>query len=146
MRRTGSSGLWRRVAVAAAIALAIGGVLAVAGVAGTGTPDGTPAAAAFRLADGSAACNYVDGAVTCRADGVDTAVALEADGSSHAADASSVAWDASTPVLLAGESWWNGDVSCLAGEAEVTCAVTSGSLRIGARGAGAASSAALDTQ
>jgi hypothetical protein len=90
MRRTGSSGLWRRVAVAAAIALAIGGVLAVAGVAGTGTPDGTPAAAAFRLADGSAACNYVDGAVTCRADGVDTAVALEADGSSHAADASSV--------------------------------------------------------
>jgi hypothetical protein len=133
MARTGSSEIWLRFAIVAALSLATGGTLAVAGVAGTGTPDGTPAAAAFRLADGSAACNYAAGGVTCRADGVDAAVALEADGSSHAADASSVAWDHATPVLLPGESWWNGDVACLAGETSVTCTVADGSLRIGAR-------------
>ena len=132
MRRTGSTGRWGRFATAAALALAAGGVLAVTGVAGTGTHDGTPAPAAFRLSDGSAACNYADGAVTCRADGVDAAVALEADGSSHTADASSVAWDHSTPVLLPGESWWNGEVSCLAAEASVTCTVADGSLHVDA--------------
>ena len=133
MGRTGSSRIWLRYAIAAALSLGMGGTAAVAGVAGTGAPDGTPAAAAFRLADGTAACNYADGAVTCRADGVDTAVALEADGTAHAVDASSVAWDRSTPVLLPGESWWNGDVSCVAGDARITCTVPDGSLRVSAR-------------
>jgi hypothetical protein len=144
MRRTGISGQWGRRALAALAALAAGGVLAVSGVAGTGAPGGAPADAEFRLADGSAACNYADGAVVCRADGVDGAAVLESDGSTHDADASAVAWDESTPVLLPGESWWNGEVSCLAGEAEVTCTAADGELRIGEAGAGGASSADAD--
>jgi hypothetical protein len=126
--------------VAAALALGTGGVLAVTGVAGTGAPGGTPAAAAFRLADGSAACNYADGTLVCRADGMNGAVALEPDGSQHGADASSVAWDQSTPVLLPSESWWNGDVACRAGEAELTCSAGDGVLHVEVSGAGGASS------
>jgi hypothetical protein len=144
MRRTGVSGHWGRSALAGLAAVAAGGVLAVSGVAGTGAPGGKPADAEFRLADGSAACNYADGAIVCRADGVDAATVLEADGSTHDADASAVAWDDSTPVLLPGESWWNGDVSCVAGEREVTCTAADGELSLGSDAAGGASSADAD--
>jgi hypothetical protein len=140
MRRTGIGGHWRRSVLAAFAALGAGGALAVSGVAGTAAPGGMPADAEFRLADSSAACNYVRGAVLCRADGVDGAAVLEPDGSTHAADASAVAWDESTPVLHAGESWWNGEVSCVAGERAVTCRAADGELTLGAGGAGGASS------
>lgn len=131
MRRTGTGGSGRRATAAALAALAAGGVLAVSGVAGTGGPSGTPATAAFRLANGSAACNYADGAVVCRADGRAAAIVLARDGETREADAGAVAWDASTPVLRPGQSWWNGDVSCLAGETEVTCTGANGELRLG---------------
>ena len=140
MARTGKIGSARRWMVAAALALATGGVLAVSGVAGTGEPGGTPAAAAFRLADDSAACNYADGALVCRADGMAGAVVLEPDGSQRTADASTVAWDHSTPVLLPGESWWNGDVACRADARELTCTAADGELHVAAGGAGGASS------
>jgi hypothetical protein len=140
MARTGKIGSARRWTVAAALALGTGGVLAVSGVAGTGEPGGTPAAAAFRLADGSAACNYADGTLVCRADGMEGAVVLEPDGSQHGAEASTVAWDQSTPVLLPSESWWNGDVACRAGERELSCTAADGELHLAAAGAGGASS------
>ena len=66
----------------------------------------------------------------------DAAAVLEPDGSSHEGDVSDVGWDESTPVLLPGESWWNGDVSCLAGEDEVTCSAADGVLHVSATGAG----------
>ena len=47
-----------------------------------------------------------------------------------------VGWDESTPVLLPGESWWNGDVACVAGEDEVTCSAAGGVLHVSATGAG----------
>jgi hypothetical protein len=130
------SGWAGRFALAAALAITAGGVLAVAGVAGTSAPGGRPAGAAFRLGDGSVACDYADGRVACSAVGRDGAVVLEPDGSSHAGDVGDVAWDDSTPVLLAGESWWNGDVSCVAGEVEVTCSAADGVLHVSATGAG----------
>jgi hypothetical protein len=128
----------------AMLALAAGGVLAVSGLAGTGDAGGMPAAAAFRLADGSVACDYAHGRVACSAAGQDEAIVLEPDGSSHAGAVSEVGWDESTPVLLPGESWWNGDLSCLAAEAEVTCTAGDAELHVTATGAGGASSAAAD--
>jgi hypothetical protein len=128
----------------AALVLPAGGVLAVSGIAGTGHPGGTPAAAAFRLADGSAACNYAAGALTCRADGAPGALVLESDGSSHGGDATLVGWDDSTPVLLAGESWWNGEVSCRAGAGEIACTAGNGVLHVSTGGAGGATELAFD--
>jgi hypothetical protein len=148
MERTGYEGSRvraRRLAVAGALVLALGGVLAVSGLAGTGRPGGAPAAAAFRLADGSVACNYAGGRVVCRADGADAVVVLEAGGSSHEDDGRAVYWDDSTPVLLPGESWWHGDFSCRASENEIMCASGSGELRVGAEGSAGASSALFET-
>jgi hypothetical protein len=141
MRRTGqmwSSVRVRRIGAAAVLALAVGGVLAVSGIAGTGE-SGQPAPAGFRLVDGSAGCAYgPDGTVACRAAGAPSAVVLEPDGDSRSDDRE-VGWDATTPVLLPGESWWNGDVSCRAGEGEIECAAGTGTIRIGSEGAAAAS-------
>ena len=134
----------RRVAVTGALVLALGGILAVSGLAGTSHSGGAPAAAAFRLADGSVACNYADGTVACRADRVDAVVVLEADGSSHEDEDRAVAWDDSTPVLLPGESWWHGEVSCRADAREITCMSGSGELHVGAEGAAGASSELVD--
>jgi hypothetical protein len=125
-----------RFAVAALLAGAAVGVLAVAGVAGTSTPGGKPAGAAFRLADGSVACDYDGGRIACSSVGRDAAVVLEPDGSSHDGAVSEVGWDESTPVLLPGESWWNGDVSCVAAEGEVTCSAADGVIHVSATGAG----------
>jgi hypothetical protein len=136
MRRTGITGWAGRFALAGALAVVAFGALAVAGVAGTATPGGQPATAAFRLGDGSVACDYVDGRVACSAVGRDSAVVLEPDGSSHEGDVADVAWDDSTPVLVPGESWWNGDVSCVAGEDEITCSAADGVLHVSATGAG----------
>ena len=136
MRRTGTRARAGRTALAGAVALAAGGVLAVSSVAGTGAADGAPAAAAIRLADGSVACAYDDGSVACRADGVERAVVLEPDGEAHTGDAAAVAWDASTPVLLPGESWWNGEAACVAADAGITCRIAEGEIRVRADGAG----------
>jgi hypothetical protein len=148
MARTGDQGSvrLRRRASAALLVLALGGVLAVSSLAGTSHSGGAPAAAAFRLADSSVACNYADGTVACRADGLTAVVVLEADGSSHEDEGRAVAWDDSTPVLLPGESWWHGDVSCRADAREITCASGSGELHVGAEGAAGASSALFDTR
>ena len=138
MRWTGITarpGRASRLAVAAGLALAAGGLLAVAGIAGTGRADGNPAAAAFRLADGSAACNYADDTLSCRADGEPSAAVLEPDGSSHAGDASTVGWDDSTPVLLPGESWWHGDLSCRVAASGITCSSGAGALHVRIAGA-----------
>ena len=116
--------------------LALGGLLAVSGLAGTGER-GTPVAASFRLADGSVACAYSEATIRCRADGRPAGLQLYADGDSRAAR-ETVRWDRSTPVLLAGESWWNGDISCLGGEREITCSTLSGGrIVVGVEGAGA---------
>jgi hypothetical protein len=136
MRRTGIRGRAGRFVLAGALAVVAFGALAVAGGAGTSTPGGQPATAAFRLGDGSVACDYADGRVACSAVGRDSAVVLEPDGSSHEGDVGDVGWDESTPVLLPGESWWNGDVSCVAREDEVTCSAADGVLHVRADGAG----------
>ena len=112
----------------------------MAGVAGTGDPGGVPAAAGFRLADGSAGCAYADGSIACSAGG--ESVVLEADGSSHGGDAREVGWDASTPVLLPGESWWNGEFSCRAVDTGLTCSAGDGELHLGPAGAAGATSSA----
>jgi hypothetical protein len=140
MWRTGARARAGRIALAGAVSLAAGGVLAVSSVAGTAAADGAPAAAAIRLADGSVACAYDAGSVACRADGVEHAVVLEPDGGAHAGDAAAVAWDRSTPVLLPGESWWNGEAACVAADAEIACRIADGEIRVRAGGAGGASS------
>jgi hypothetical protein len=119
-----------RFALAAGLALAAGGTLAVAGLAGTAGGDGDPAAAAFRVADGSAACNYADGKLSCRADGMPAAVVLEPDGRAHAGDPSTVGWDDSTPVLLRSESWWHGGFSCRLSAAAIACRSAAGAVLV----------------
>jgi hypothetical protein len=141
MRRTGQlwSGLRVRVIGAVAAAVALGGVLAVSGIAGTGQTGGVPAPAAFRLADSSAGCAYAaDGSIACRAAGTPAAVVLDPDGDSHADDRE-VGWDGTTPVLLPGESWWHGDVSCRAPEREIVCDAGGGTIRVSVDGAAAGS-------
>jgi hypothetical protein len=148
MRRTGTKGQplpARRTAGVAALALAVGGVLAVTGLAGTGASGGDPAPAAFRLPDGSVACNYEDGTVACRADSAPSVLVLEPDGSSHDDEGRHIAWDSSTPVLLPGESWWHGDVSCRASVHEIVCATGTGELYVGADGAAGSSADLFET-
>lgn len=129
----------RRFGIAAALPVALGGVLAVAGLAAGTGPSGEPAPAGFRLFDSSAGCAYgSDGTIACRAAGAPSAIVLEPDGDSRFDDRE-VGWDETTPVLLPGESWWNGDVSCRAGEVEIECAAGTGTIRIGSEGAGATS-------
>lgn len=146
MGRTGTKGQLlraRRIAGVTAIAIALVGVLAVSGLAGTGH-SGVPAAAAFRLGDGSTACNYADGSIACRATGAEAATVLDPDGGSRAGD-QFVAWDDTTPVLLPGESWWNGAVSCRAlSESEVVCSAAGGVIRVGPEGSAGASATLLE--
>src|SRR5215207_6529102 len=101
----------RRLGALAAVAV-LAGLGAVTGTAGTGERGGAPAApAAFRLADGSAACTYLaSGDLACRGARTDAAAVLEADGDSRLDDVD-VGWDDETPVLLPAESWWHGNVS-----------------------------------
>ena len=107
-------------------ATAVFGLLAVTGVAGTGTSAGDPAPAAFRLADGSAGCNFLDsGEIACRATESPTALVLEPNGDVRADDVA-VTWDERTPVLQASESWWHSDFSCSAAEGRLGCATASG--------------------
>jgi hypothetical protein len=112
------------------------GMLSVSGFAGTGD-GGTPVSASFRLADGSVGCAYAGGSIRCRSEGGPAALTLGPDGDSHASD-DDVLWDRSTPVLLGGESWWNGDVTCLAGESDITCSTANGGrILVSADGVGA---------
>ena len=116
----------RRLAALVGTALLAGGLLAVAGTAGTGALGGTPAPAAFRLADGSVGCNYLEsGSIACRAATEDSALVLEPDGDSRVADVQ-IFWDDSTPVLKPSASWWNGAFSCRVDENRAVCATGGG--------------------
>jgi hypothetical protein len=115
-----------RAAATAVTATAAFGLLAVTGVAGTGASGGDPAPAAFRLADGSAGCNFLDsGEIACRATGSPSALVLEQDGDVRESQVA-VSWDDSTPVLKAAESWWHGGFSCSAADGRLGCATASG--------------------
>ena len=129
------------------MATAVFGLLAVTGVAGTGASGGDPAPAAFRLADGSAGCNFLDsGEIACRATESPSALVLEPDGDVRAADVA-VTWDDSTPVLQAAEGWWHGDVSCGVVEGRLACATESGGvIEVGPDGEAGASPPAIATQ
>jgi len=122
------------VAIAAALVF---GLVAVAGVAGTSDPGGEPAAAAFRLSDGSAGCNFrSSGEIACRAEGEAAAAVLAPDGSSRASVDEVVSWDDATPVLLASESWWNGTVRCSVVADTIHCSAGDGGIAAGAGGVG----------
>jgi hypothetical protein len=115
-----------------AATVALFGLAAVAAIAGTGDPGGTPAAAAFRLEDGSAACNYrASGEIACRAAEARAAVVLEPSGATRVEPDAVVAWDETTPVLLASESWWNGAVSCRVSAPRIVCAAGEGTISTG---------------
>jgi hypothetical protein len=124
----------------AVTATAAFGLLAVTGVAGTGASAGDPSPAAFRLADGSAGCNFLDsGEIACRATASPSALVLEPDGDVRADDDHAVTWDESTPVLQASESWWHGDFSCGAADGRLGCATASGGvIEVGPDGEGGA--------
>jgi len=125
------------------LAALAGGLLAVSGAARTNDASGEPAPAAFRLADGSVGCTFDGTRLACSSRTGATAV-LEEDGSSHPS-AEGVRWDASTPVLRRAESWWHGGFGCrvVAGD-EIVCERENGSIAVGGRGAGGASSISSD--
>jgi hypothetical protein len=127
----------RRQLIVSITGAALFGLAAVAGIAATSDGGGAPAAAAFRLEDGSAGCNYREsGEIACRAAGTAVAAVLSPDGKAGLESSSAVAWDDSTPVLLASESWWNGAVSCRVSGADVVCSNGAGAISAGARSAG----------
>ena len=128
-----------RIFLTTLLAAVVGGALAVAGTAG-GTSSGTPAPAAFRLADGSVGCAFDGARLACRSRGGSTAVVLESSGSSQAEDVE-VSWDDSTRVLLAAESWWHGGFNCHVAYSDVVCESGPGSIAVGPAAAGGASSA-----
>jgi hypothetical protein len=121
------------------LGLLVGGLLAVSGTARTTGVGGTPAPAAFRLADGSAGCAFDGERLACRSAASPTAVVLEADGSSQPTD-TAVAWDEDTPVLWQTESWWHGGFSCRVVDAVLVCASGRGSISVAPDGVGGASS------
>ena len=121
------------------LGFAVGGLLAVSGTARTTGPDGAPAPAAFRLADGSAGCAFDGERIACRSATAPTAVELERDGSSRPADAD-VTWDQATPVLRQTESWWHGGFSCRVLDSDLVCASATGSISVAPGGVGGASS------
>ena len=131
----GTDGVKRLTALA--IAVAVASVVAVlTGFAGAEAAGGEPAPASFRVEDGSAACGFLEsGALACRARGGEAAVVLEPDGSSHPADLD-VRWDASTPVLLAAQSWWSGDVRCRPAAGALSCSRAGGAIFVDAGGIG----------
>lgn len=116
----------RRLGALVGLALLAGGLLAIAGSAGTGAFGGTPAPAAFRLKDATAGCNFLaSGALACRATGAPAAVVLSSSGRSRVADVA-VYWDDATPVLRPSTSWWNGAFSCRVADARISCATLEG--------------------
>jgi hypothetical protein len=119
------------------VALAAGGGLAsVSGSAGTPGSDAEPAPAAFRLADGSVGCAFLaSGAIACRGADAESAVLLEPDGDSGPSDVE-VAWDESTPVLLAAQSWWHGRISCRVRDDAVVCTAGDGGIEASPTGIG----------
>lgn len=149
MARTGSNRAhfpWRAAATAVT-AMAAFGLLAVTGLAGTGASAGDPAPAAFRLADGSAGCNFLDsGEIACRATGSPSTLVLSPDGSVRDDDVT-VSWNDATPVLQSAESWWHGDFSCSVPEGRLACASrTGGAIEVGPDGEAGAIPPALYTQ
>jgi hypothetical protein len=116
---------WRTAATVVTATVTFG-LLAVTGLAGTAASGGDPAPAAFRLADGSAGCNFLEsGEIACRAAESPSALVLTGDGDVRAADVP-VSWGDETPVLQAAESWWHGDFSCSVEEGRLECASASG--------------------
>jgi hypothetical protein len=130
----------------AVTATAAFGLLAVTGLAGTGASAGDPSPAAFRLADGSAGCNFLDsGEIACRATESPSALVLEPDGDVRADDLA-VTWDESTPVLQASESWWHGNLTCSAADGLLGCVTASGGvIEVGPDGEGGALPPAVAT-
>jgi hypothetical protein len=129
-----------RLAVVLAAAAVAAGLVGVTSFANTGGAAGEPAAAGFRLADGSIGCRVADGELACRSAGADAAAVLGADGASRVDDVA-VAWDDSTPVLLAAESWWEGPFRCRdTGTrdtgAAVTCTAGDGAITVSTTGFG----------
>ena len=108
-----------RFALPAILLALFGGIGAVA------APPTSPAAASFRLADGSAACAHERGALLCSARGLTASVVLERDGDTRATRRA-VAWDAGTPVLRRTESWWYDGFTCKAQAVGLRCATVSG--------------------
>jgi hypothetical protein len=137
MLRTGSTLRGRSLLrlVTAVAALAIFGLLAMTGVAGTGAAGGDPAPAAFRLGDGSAGCNFLaSGELACRAAGSPTALVLEGDSGVRSADIA-VHWNDSTPVLGAAESWWHAGVNCRVNAGRLACSTAEGgAIEVGSDG------------
>ncbi len=120
-----------RFALPAILLALVGGLGAVA------APPTSPATASFRLADGSAGCNFLrSGAIACRAEGAPRALVLEANGDTRT-EGISVTWNDATRVLLEGESWWNGDVSCRVRGAIVCATANGGQIAVAADGVGA---------
>ena len=97
----------------------------VLGVGAVSAPPTSPAHAAFRLPDESAACAYERGALLCSARSVTGTVVLERDGDTRATRRA-VAWDARTPVLRRTESWWHAGFTCGAQADGLRCATLSG--------------------
>jgi hypothetical protein len=131
----------------AVTATAAFGLLAVTGLAGTGASAGDPGPAAFRLADGSAGCNFLDsGEIACRATESPSALVLEPDGDVRSDEDVAVTWDETTPVLQAAESWWHGDFACSAADGRLGCATESGGvIEVGPDGEGGALPPAIAT-
>lgn len=120
----------RRVSIVFVVLLA-GGVLAVAGIAGTGEPAGDPAPVTFRLADGSAGCRLVTSReLACRTSGIEAAVVLANDGSSYVSHVD-VAWNQRTRVLRAGQVWWHAGFLCRVDRNRVHCTAGDGSVAAG---------------
>jgi len=120
------------------LAALAGGLLAVSSAARTSDASGSPAPAAFRLLDGSAGCAFDGSRLACSSRTGATAV-LEEDGSSRPSD-DAVRWDAATPVLRSTESWWHGGFSCRVAGFEIVCERETGSIAVGGRSVGGASS------
>jgi hypothetical protein len=128
-------GSMRLTAAVAAVAGATG-LAAVSGVGATGRTGGGPAPAAFRLADHAVGCAVVaPDRLVCRAAGAEAGTALDASGASTATG-EPVAWDASTPVLLPAESWWNGPFACRVRGDAVSCSAGGGAISVSTGGAG----------
>jgi hypothetical protein len=132
-----------RITLLTLLAALAGGLLAVASAARSSSAE-APAPAAFRLADGSAGCEFDGSRLACSSRAGATAV-LGEDGSSRPSD-EAVSWDASTPVLRRAESWWHGGFRCRVDDADdtIVCERENGSIAVGGRGVGGASSASSD--
>jgi hypothetical protein len=120
----------------------LAGLLAVSGTARTLGADGTPAPAAFKLADGSAGCVFDGERIACKTASMTSAVVLEPDGSSAVEDVE-VDWNDTTLVLRSTESWRHDGYSCRVAESELLCERGSGTIAVGRGGAGGASSVIL---